>query len=124
MSDVSISDTNPINLTAVVSGSSTSGYAVAVQYGAVTLGELEDTFATLPATLAVSVGSSTVPTGYSLSGGGDVSWSNTSATSLLGAVTLTDASTQRFDFTISVQDGLGRTVAEIDPRIIVKKLAM
>ncbi len=126
MIDVYISDTNPIPLVALVTGDPTTGYVVQVQYGAppVTLGTITDTFAVLPATLELSVDSSTVPPGCSLRGVGGGTWTSTSASSLVATLPLTDAGTQRFEFTVLLVDGAGTHLARVDPRIIVKKLSM
>lgn len=126
MSDINVSDTDPLDFNAVITGSPVTGYVVTIQYGspAETVVDLIDTFETLPTTLTLNVDSSTVPSGYSLSGSGGGTWTNTSASSLSTTLTLTGGARQAFNFTISLVDPVGAVAALHDPRVIVKKLAM
>ena len=61
-SDAVITATNPINLTAAISGSATSSYTLAVQLGGVGVRSITDKFTTLPSSVTVNVTSTSVPT--------------------------------------------------------------
>lgn len=122
MSDINLSGVNPIPLTAVVT-SDVSGYKGVLQYDLpppTTVCDIDDSFATVPATVTVQVSSTTVPASYYLEAKGGGTWTALSGSSLSGTFATPD-DYNRFDFSILVTNG-SVVLVRIDPRMIIRKL--
>lgn len=113
---VSIQNTNPIALTAILSAG--PPYAVTVNYGASLANSILDTFTTaMPGSVTVTVTATSMPAGYHLAATGDGTWTTVSTTVISGVFTL--AATLDFSFTVIITDGT-TILAQHDPRLSIR----